>query len=274
LLYCVRGDCKLYHLSVIVTWQTPACKLKAEQLAQTLNLSLAKSAGYNFSENTSTLLQVTEDRIELISVQDKTAHAIFAEFLTGPLGYRWLKGGGRNQAIARAVGLRTGAGPTTVLDATAGLGRDAFILASLGCTVQLIERSPIIATLLINGLLRASQDPKGAMVTQSMTVIMDDAKKILAALTPEQSPDVVYLDPMFPHRDKSALTKIEMRLIRNIVGDDKDADMLLPLALKKARKRVVVKRQRYAPVLEGYAPSFVVKGKSNRYDIYLTGGHL
>lgn len=264
-------------MSVIVTWQTPACKLKAEQLAQTLNLSLAKSAGYNFSENTSntpTLLQVTEDRIELISVQDKTAHAIFAEFLAGSLGYRWLKGGGRNQAIARAVGLKAGVQQITVLDATAGLGRDAFILASLGCTVQLVERSPIIATLLIDGLSRASQDPKGARVTQSMTVVSDDAKKILAAITPEDSPDVVYLDPMFPHCAKSALTKIEMRLIRNIVGDDKDADMLLPLALKKARKRVVVKRQRHAPILEGCAPSFVVKGKSNRYDIYLTGGHL
>jgi len=273
LLYRLCGDYKLYHLSLVVTWQTPACQLKAEQLAQTLNLSLAKSAGYNFLENTSTLLHVTEDRIELVSKHDKTTHVIFAEFLTGPFGYRWLKGGGRNQAIARAVGLKAGAKQITVLDATAGLGRDAFILASLGCRVQLVERSPIIATLLIDGLLRASQDAKGAAVTQFMTVVSNDAKKILEAITSENSPDVVYLDPMFPHRDKSALTKIEMRLIRNIVGDDKDADMLLPLALKKARKRVVVKRQRHAPVLQGSAPSFIVKGKSNRYDIYLTGGH-
>ncbi len=274
MLYCLCGDYKLYHLSLIVSWQTPACKLKAEQLAQTLNLPLAKSAGYNFLENTFTLLHVTEDRIELVSKHDKTPHVISAEFLTGPFGYRWLKGGGRNQAIARAAGLKAGAKQITVLDATAGLGRDAFILASLGCRVQLVERSPIIATLLIDGLSRASQDAKGVAVTQFMTVVSDDAKKILDAITPGNSPDVVYLDPMFPHRDKSALTKIEMRLIRNIVGDDQDADMLLPLALKKARKRVVVKRQRQAPVLKGSAPSFVVKGKSNRYDIYLTGGHL
>ena len=149
------------------------------------------------------------------------------------------------------------------------MGRDAFILASLGCSVQLVERSPIIRALLIDGLLRASQDPKAAAVTQFMTVVSDEAKNFLEAITPEHSPDVVYLDPMFPHRDKSALTKIEMRIIRNIVGDDKDADILLPLALDKARKRVVVKRQRHAPVLAGRAPSFVVKGKSNRYDIYL-----
>ncbi len=254
-----------------MAWQTPLCKVKAEQLAQKLNLPLAKSAGYSVCEDTPNLLNVTEDHVELIAKHDKTTHAIFAEFLKGPLGYRWLKGGGKNQAIARAVGLRTGIKAVTVLDATAGLGRDAFILASLGCRVQLVERSPIIATLLIDGLSRASQDAKGAAVTQFMTVICDEAKKILETIAPENSPDVVYLDPMFPHQHKSALTKIEMRLIRNVVGDDKDADMLLPLALKKARKRVVVKRQRYAPALKGNSPSFVVKGKSNRYDIYLTG---
>jgi 16S rRNA (guanine1516-N2)-methyltransferase len=264
-------------LSVLVAWQTLACKPKAEELARALNLSLAESAGCDTTGGT-TLLYVTEDRIELVSKvvcnNHQTHHAIFAEFLRGPLGYRWLKGGGRNQAIARAVGLKSGTKQVTVLDATAGLGRDAFILASLGCTVQLVERSPLIATLLIDGLSRASQDERGVQVTQFMTVVVIDAKKILEAITSENSPDVVYLDPMFPHEDKSALTKIEMRLIRNIVGDDKDAELLLPLALRKAQKRVVVKRPRHAPGLLGGTPSFVVKGKSNRYDVYLTGGPL
>lgn len=220
------------------------------------------------------MLCVRENRLELVFEQDKTTHAIFAEFLSGPVRYRWLKGGGRNQAIAKAVGLKSGGAQVTVLDATAGLGRDAFILASLGCRVQLVERSPLIAALLIDGLLRARHDEKGAEVVRSMAVVVSDAKKILEAITPENSPDVVYLDPMFPHQGKSALTKIEMRLIRSIVGDDNDAELLLPLALTKARKRVVVKRQRHAPNLSGGSPSFVVKGKSNRYDVYLTGGHF
>ncbi len=216
-------------------------------------------------------LKKTDDRLELVMTDGKTSHKIFAEFLTGPLGYRLRKGGGKSQAIARAIGFKSRQEPLSILDATAGLGRDGFILASLGCQVQLVERSPIIAKLLLDGLARASLDDKSAPIVQRIEVIVADAKKILEALTPRNRPDVVYLDPMFPHEDKSALTKIEMRLIRNIVGDDLDADALLSLALLKARRRVVVKRSRQAPVLAGKSPSFVVKGKSNRYDVYLTG---
>lgn len=216
-------------------------------------------------------LKKTDDRLELIITDGKTSHKIFAEFLTGPLGYRRRKGGGKSQAIAKAIGFKSRKEPLVVLDATAGLGRDGFILASLGCTVQLVERSPIMAKLLLDGLARASMDEKSRLIVQRIDVVVEDAKKILEALTRQNRPDVVYLDPMFPHDDKSALTKIEMRLIRNIVGDDLDADALLSLALLKARKRVVVKRSRHAPALLGSSPSFVVKGKSNRYDVYLTG---
>lgn len=215
-------------------------------------------------------LKVIKDRLELIIADGKVTHTIFAEFLTGPLGYRCRKGGGKNQAIARAVGLKSCKGQMTVLDATAGLGRDAFILASLGCKVQLVERSPIIAKLLLDGLTRAKQDQKAAQVVERMDVVIEDAKKVLEALTLDNCPDVVYLDPMFPHQDKSALAKIEMRLIRQVVGDDFDADALLSIALKRTQKRVVVKRARHAPALAGSAPSFVIEGKSNRYDIYLT----
>ncbi len=265
-------------MSVIVAWQTPACQPKAAALAAALHLPLAKSAGCHASTADEPIfLQVTENRVELVYKtfykNNPSCHTLFAEFLRGPLGYRWLKGGGKNQAIAKAVGLKAGVPCLTVLDATAGLGRDAFILAALGCKVELVERSGLMATLLTDGLLRASQDPKGAAVARSMVVVEGDAKKILAALTPENRPDVVYLDPMFPHQDKSALTKIEMRIIRSIVGDDTDAALLLPLALTQARKRVVVKRQRQAPLLAGGSPSFVVKGKSNRYDVYLVGEH-
>lgn len=214
-------------------------------------------------------LKVIKDRLELIIADGKVTHTIFAEFLTGPLGYRCRKGGGKNQAIARAIGLKSRKDTISVVDATAGLGRDAFVLASLGCQVQLVERSPIIAKLLLDGLTRAKQDQKAAQIVEHMDVVIEDAKKVLEALTLDNCPDVVYLDPMFPHQDKSALAKIEMRLIRDIVGDDFDADALLPIALKKARKRVVVKRAWGAPALAGSSPSFMIEGKSSRYDIYL-----
>jgi len=265
-------------MSLIITWQTLACKPKAEVLAKTLNLPLAEfPQSLDYSSIDCTLhpivLNVAEDRVALIIREGKITHTLFTEFLKGPFGYRFRKGEGKRQAIAKAVGLKAGVKELTVLDTTAGLGRDAFILASLGCKVLLVERSPIIGALLLDGLSRASQDKKGARVVESMEVVIQDAKKVLEAITLDDYPDVVYLDPMFPHEDKNALNKIDMRLIRQVVGDDEDADVLLPLALSKARKRVVVKRTQHAPVLAGCMPSFVVKGKSNRYDIYLTGGH-
>jgi 16S rRNA (guanine1516-N2)-methyltransferase len=190
------------------------------------------------------------------------------DFIGGALGYRRVKGGGKNQAIARAVGLKSSLKPT-VLDVTAGLGRDAFILASLGCEVHMIERSPVLAKALQAGLDRALQDPKIAEIIGRMTLKLADAKDILAGLQPDNYPDVIYIDPMFPEENKSALNKIEMRTIREIVGDDNDADLLLTLALGKAKKRVVVKRSRKALPLGGVVPSFVIGGKSSRYDVYL-----
>jgi 16S rRNA (guanine1516-N2)-methyltransferase len=90
------------------------------------------------------------------------------------------------------------------------------------------------------------------------------------------APQVIHLDPMFPHRDKSALVKKEMRLFRPLVGDDDDAPALLAAALALASHRVVVKRARKAPPIAGVAPGYSLEGKSSRYDIYpkkkLTGG--
>jgi 16S rRNA (guanine1516-N2)-methyltransferase len=83
-----------------------------------------------------------------------------------------------------------------------------------------------------------------------------------------EAPQVIYLDPMFPHRDKSALVKKEMRLFRPLVGDDDDAPALLQAALALATHRVVVKRSRKAPVIAGEQPGYVLEGKSSRFDIY------
>lgn len=191
------------------------------------------------------------------------------DFIGGALGYRRAKGGGKNQAIARAVGLKSASKPVTVLDVTAGLGRDAFILASLGCEVRMIERSPVLAKALQAGLDRALQDLKTADIVGRMVLTLADAKDVLTHLSLDNYPDVIYIDPMFPKENKSALNKIEMRTLREIVGDDNDADLLLTLALGKAKKRVVVKRSRKALPLGGLAPSFVIGGKSSRYDVYL-----
>jgi 16S rRNA (guanine1516-N2)-methyltransferase len=261
--------------TLIVSWQTPTCLAYAEALAKKLDLQLASQSGIDSKVVYS--LYVTEKSLALIFNHNSSRTTLCTDFLSGKLDYRRRFGGGKNQSIAKAVGLKTYPKPLKILDVTAGLGRDAFILASLGCEVQLIERSPIIAALLTDGLVRAKQteDLKLKSILDAMQVIEGDAKLFLKKLSTESLealPEVVYLDPMFPSqtRNKSALTKIEMRILRDIVGEDSDADELLVLALEKAKKRVVVKRSSQAPFMADLPPTFVVKGKSNRYDIYVT----
>ena len=168
--------------------------------------------------------------------------------------------------IAKAVGIQPGVRPS-ILDATAGLGRDAFVLASLGCDVALIERQPLIAALLEDGLSRAQGDPLVGPIVARMRLLNGDAIALMRAWR-RDVPQVVYLDPMFPHRDKSALVKKEMRLFRPLVGDDDDAHSLLQAALDLASHRVVVKRPRKAPAIGDVAPGYVLEGNSSRFDIY------
>lgn len=206
-------------------------------------------------------LTVAEGALGLASGQDKKQHPVSVDFINGAARHRQQHGGGRSQAIARAVGLHKRK-DLFVLDATAGLGRDAFVLASLGATVMMLERHPIVRLLLSDGLERArtSGDP----VFERMSLHQGTLEGCFETV----SPDVVYLDPMFPARRSKAAVKKEMALFHLLVGTDEDADELLLPALACAQRRVVVKRPRIAPPLAGQVPGLVLTGKSSRFDIY------
>ena len=190
-----------------------------------------------------------------------------AEFVTGKMGYRREHGGGAGQLVAKAVGLQKTRAALHIVDATAGLGQDAFVLASLGCTVTLFERNPVIHALLADGLARAALNVDCAAIVERMRLLEGSSIEWLAR-SGTGAADVVYLDPMFPHRDKSALVKKEMQVFRTIVGDDEDSAQLLAAALERARYRVVVKRPRKASAIEGAEPTTRIEGKSSRYDVY------
>lgn len=164
-----------------------------------------------------------------------------AEFVTGKMGYRREHGGGTGQLVARAVGLQKTRAQLHVLDATAGLGQDAFVLASLGCRLTLLERNPVIHALLADGLARAVLNIDCAPLVAQMQLEAGSSIDWLENAGREAA-DVVYLDPMFPHRDKAALVKKEMQVFRQVVGDDDDSEQLLAAALACASYRVVVKR--------------------------------
>lgn len=211
-------------------------------------------------------LQLGAEGLQFVELGPQAPGAVRVDFVEGAVAHRRLFGGGTGQMIAKAVGVQPGVRPQ-VLDATAGLGRDAFVLASLGCSMTLIERQPLIAALLEDGLARARQSVEVAPIAAQMRLLQGNAIELLSAWT-DEAPQVIYLDPMFPHRDKTALVKKEMRLFRPLVGDDLDAPALLAAALSLASHRVVVKRPRKAPCIEGAKPSYVLEGKSSRYDIY------
>jgi len=207
--------------------------------------------------------------------------SIIVDFASASFLYRLLRGGGRKQALARAIGLKPGYNPS-VIDATAGLGRDGFILAALGCQVGLCERSAAIAALLADGLRRAATDPRLSAIAARIALYQGDSRHYLPSLPTDKRPEVIYLDPMFPSRGKkSALIKKEMRLVRKVVGDDEDTAELLRTALSYAGKRVVCKRPIEADPLsedgqQGRAlgPDFAITTPNHRFDVYLTGGQI
>jgi len=193
------------------------------------------------------------------------------DFVTGAKAHRRKFGGGKGQSIAKAVGLNK-VSSLTVVDATAGMGGDAFVLASLGCKVTMIERCPVVRMLLADGLARGcayaeTEDAELFAILQRMQLVDGDSLTQIPLLDKAQT-QVIYLDPMFPERKKSAQVKKEMQFFHDIVGDDNDADGLLDAALKKAVNRVVVKRPRIAPYLAGIAPGYQLVGKSGRFDVY------
>lgn len=215
------------------------------------------------------LLFLDEDGLGLQLAGKGAPGPVRAEFVTGKMGYRREHGGGSGQLVARAVGLQKTKAGLHVVDATAGLGQDAFVLASLGCRVSLFERNPAIHALLADGLARAALNVDCAPVVARMTLQAGSSIDWLTNAGDEGNvADVVYLDPMFPQRDKSALVKKEMQVFRTIVGDDDDSEALLTAALAAAKYRVAVKRPRKAPAITGPEPGTRIEGKSSRYDIY------
>ncbi|TVQ68328.1 MAG: SAM-dependent methyltransferase [Oceanospirillales bacterium] len=250
-------------------WQHESYQSQATTLSESLGLPCIQlndlaDAPYAY------VLLFNETGLSIQPCGKKPSGPILVDFVGGAVGHRRQFGGGQGQMIAKACGVGKGVRPR-IADVTAGLGRDAFVLASLGCDVQMVERSPIIASLLEDGMQRAQQHPELQPIIERMHLHKAQALDWLrstANRSEESCPQVIYLDPMFPHRDKSALVKKEMLVFRDLVGADEDADLLLDAALEATECRVVVKRPRKAPYLMNRAPSYQLDGKSSRFDIY------
>ncbi len=213
-------------------------------------------------------LEMNNGQLGLIDQDNLEMTPIVIDFISGKTAYRRKYGHAGGEASSKAVGSKKGHRPN-IVDATAGWGRDAFVLATLGCRVHMIERSELMAKLLEDGLRRAEQDEKiGKLMKDNLSLSFGESQQELLH-TPFE-PEVIYLDPMFPHKEKSALVKKDMQILQDIAEQDTDADALLHLALTIATNRVVVKRPSTADFLAEIKPQTSIKTKKHRFDIYLT----
>jgi len=252
------------HPTVVVTCDEDL-ESAARALARRLNLPYrGTSAGPGRY-----LLRVGANRTELLIAGEEGIRTLAVDFLSGPVRHR-LRRFSRREPLVRAVGVRSGA-TLSVLDATPGLGRDGVLLALMGCKVTMVERSAPLVALLEDGVLRAHRElSQWAGRPICVRIEFGDSRSWMEALHFGDAPQVIYLDPMFPPRSKSALVKLEMRTVREIAGEG-DNDGLLEAAFRAARQRVVVKRPKGAAPLCGSCPDHQVKSPTIRYDVYLTG---
>ncbi len=211
------------------------------------------------------VLIISENGLSLLSTDDKGMHMRVRVDFTSMDWQRRIASVRREQII-RAMGRKTNQ-MATIIDATGGLGRDSFLLAAAGFKVQVVERNPLLAALLKDGLLRAKESRITNDISNRITLTCGDACHYM-----EQQPqkvDIIYLDPLFPPQKKSAKVKKELQVIRKIADRDDNSTKLFAAAFTSATGRVVVKRPQHGPWLDNRQPSYCVSGKIVRYDIYL-----
>ena len=172
----------------------------------------------------------------------------------------------KRELLVRAARIRGGDGPLTAIDATAGLGEDALLLAAAGFEVQLFERNPVIVALLRDALARASAVPELAPAVARMSLAEADSVAALPSVA--EAPDVVLLDPMFPAKRKDAAVKKKLQLLQRLERPCDDEEALLEAALSARPRKVVVKRPVKGPCLAGRTPSYSLSGKAVRFDCY------
>jgi len=247
--------------------------LKPSDLPSIEIKKLIRSGVYRSLEkdsNESAYLSYVDDALTIHAQGPKGSLSLSIDFSTGKSKHRRLYGGGKKQPLAKSCGLDKHP-EWTILDATAGLGRDAFVLASLGANITLCEQHPALFGLLVDAIDRARGDEEAALVVQRMNCCHQDSIQYLQAVLRDEKPvpDVIYLDPMYPERKKAASIKKEMQILQNLVGHSMDQAELLALALHVAKHRVVVKRPKSAKAISEQAVSYTVSSINTRYDVYV-----
>ena len=169
-----------------------------------------------------------------------------------------------HEMIAKAV--KTDKKGLTAVDATAGMGEDSLLIAACGYDVTLHEQNPVVALLLKDAVRRAKKIPELKEIASRMHVVEGNSIELLSnRLDPV---DVIYLDPMFPERQKSSLINKKLQLIQKMEAPCSEEDELFDAAIKAGPSKIIVKRPLKSPYLAGRKPNYSLEGKAIRYDCY------
>lgn len=238
---------------------------KARALSESLKLPLAPDAeaAAAFCAGGGLLLKQTADGLCLQSgpltlLPDFSA--LLPRIASGKLPHEYLVRSARHKVKDRLP---------EAIDATAGLGEDALILAAAGYRVQLFERNPVIAALLADCLERALRLSALAPIVSRMQLHPGDSLPYLQSLLPAQAPDLIFLDPMFPERRKGALIQKKLQLLQKLELPCAEENALLEAALALRPHRLVIKRPLKGPFLAGKKPHYSLRGKAIRYDCFV-----
>jgi len=248
-------------MSVAIKAAMPSLQSRAEKLSREFHLPL-----FSEKNNFNYFLNVTEEHIELISKKEKNFLPIYVDFLEDKFLRRTFKKDLSEELLAKAVGIKKN-NKLQVWDLTAGWGCDAFLLVMMGCDVKMVERSAPMVILLQDGLERFFQYQRDISSSQFSLVYADSLDFLNKT---DEKPDVICLDPMYPSTRKSALVKKEMQILKELLEPQEDITPLFLAAMKKAKKRVVIKRGLHSPFVGNKRPDFQFLGKSIRFDVFRT----
>jgi len=228
-----------------------------------------KPACVQIGEQTGVLLTVDDEMFVVKDLDHKAWGTLRIDFLEPQWLRRLKKVQHETQLIKRAVGIRPGQ-EILIWDATAGLGRDALLLASLGYRVIATERSPIIFELLREAYDRGRQSPDLKEILSRLQFVFGDSKELLPKLRESERPDVIYLDPMYPASKKSAQPRKDMQILRKVLGPDNNLDELFEIAQRTTQRKVILKSSPRTALR--FNPKYSIESKSVRFDVYSAAG--
>ncbi len=259
-------------LSLVVTFDDKECMRQANSIAKQLGCPVCDNSGlYDLVLMVQYIPASDFFGMELTLNKLQPPLKLFLDFNDARSQHRKQSGGGKRQHIVRATGLHKNQN-LRILDATAGLGGDSFVLACNGATVTLAEQHPLLVLILENAIMRAQKTHALADIAKRMNILTSlDSLELLQSNDLQKKYDVIYLDPMYPSsQKKQAKAKKSMQIIQYLSHDfSNQDDQLLEAALDTGIKRIVVKRPAGASPLMMRAPQSTIESTNTRYDIYI-----